>query len=60
MKFLMGIKLCHSCEKREVCNLKNSKENLLEKPIAIPVIVENRFESKTVIRTTMCKDYGVE
>jgi len=67
---LMGIKQCHCCVKRTVCNQKNSKSNLARTPKKLTKLIlshtmPKRFMPKTempldVKITSYCKDFELE
>jgi len=64
MTKLYGVKNCHRYNERKGCELKNSEENLLEKPkkvktIALPVIAHVQIPTEVTI-TSFCKDFALE
>jgi len=62
MRFLYGIKNCHSCAKREACNLKDSPKTLIPEPKVFEHV--NRAIKRHVMRPTkietFCKLYSPE
>jgi len=65
MMFLMGVKGCHECLKRVICTLKNSKDNLVEKPrtfkkIETPRMVKGMPVPTEVKVTSYCADFNLE
>lgn len=62
MKKLTGIKGCFHCEKREICNLKNSPSNLSARAIRFEHINRGskRHAKPFIVVTSMCTDFSPE
>ena len=69
MRYLMGIKNCHSCTKRSECKLKNDHQNLSEKGLAFTKLMMSKEWSPRIglvakpIETTVtsfCTDFNLE
>ena len=62
MSKLTGIKNCHGCNKREVCNMKNDKLNLSNKVRRFEHVNRSvkRHAKPFMVVESMCLDFSSE